>query len=55
MINDLNTSRKEKDDHILAIKTGEQTIQAISRENNALTKKNESLAKEVHHYVVIFF
>lgn len=52
MINDLNASQKDKENHILAIKSGEQTIQAMSRENNMLTKKNESLTTEVQYFVV---
>lgn len=52
MINDLNASQKDKEDHILAIKSGEQTIQAMSRENNMLNKKNESLTTEVLHLAI---
>lgn len=53
MINDLNANKKDKQDHILAIKSGEQTIQAMSRENNMLTKKNESLTTEVYIILLI--
>lgn len=50
MIKDLNASQKDKQDHLLAIKSGEQTIQAISRDNDALKKENESMTAQVSGY-----
>lgn len=52
MINDLNAIQKNNADHILTIKASEQTIQAMSRENNMLNKKNESLTTEVYFLAI---
>lgn len=55
MINDLNASKKDKEDHILTIKSGDQIIQAISREKNMLTKEIESLNTEVPYLAIPSF